>query len=39
MTEAAMILSALGRHWPDFLLANAGVGFREERESGNAISP
>jgi H+-transporting ATPase len=43
MIEAAVILSAVARHWPDFgiilllLLANAGVGFWEEREAGNAI--
>lgn len=43
MIEAAVILSALARHWPDFiiilvlLLANAMVGFREEHQAGNAI--
>ncbi len=43
MIEAAVILSAVARHWPDFgiilvlLLANAVVGFWEEREAGNAI--
>ncbi|MGD1149079.1 MAG: plasma-membrane proton-efflux P-type ATPase [Thermoanaerobaculaceae bacterium] len=43
MIEAAAILSALVRHWPDFaiilvlLLANAGVGFWEEYQAGNAI--
>ncbi len=43
MIEAAVILSALARHWPDFfiilllLAANAVVGFWEEREAGNAI--
>ncbi len=43
MIEAAVILSAVDRHWPDFgiilvlLLANAVVGFWEEREAGNAI--
>jgi H+-transporting ATPase len=43
MIEAAVILSAIARHWPDFgiilvlLLANAVVGFWEEREAGNAI--
>ncbi|MGB8491456.1 MAG: cation-transporting P-type ATPase, partial [Bacteroidales bacterium] len=43
MIEAAVILSALARHWPDFgiilvlLLANAVVGFWEERQAGNAI--
>ena len=44
MIEAAAILSALVQHWPDFciilalLLANAGVGFWEEYQAGNAIS-
>ncbi len=44
MIEAAVILSALARHWPDFviilllLLANATVGFWEEHEAGNAIA-
>jgi H+-transporting ATPase len=43
MIEVAVILSAVARHWPDFgiilvlLLANAMVGFWEEREAGNAI--
>jgi len=43
MIEAAVILSAIARHWPDFgiilvlLLANAVVGFWEENEAGNAI--
>jgi len=43
MIEAAVILSAVAKHWPDFfiilllLLANAMVGFFEEREAGNAI--
>ena len=43
MIEAAVILSAVARHWPDFgiilvlLLANAVVGFWEERQAGNAI--
>ncbi len=43
MIEAAVILSAIARHWPDFgiilllLLANAMVGFWEERQAGNAI--
>ncbi len=43
MIEVAVILSALARHWPDFgiilvlLLANALVGFWEERQAGNAI--
>jgi H+-transporting ATPase len=44
MIEAAVILSGVVRHWPDFfiilvlLLANALVGFWEEREAGNAIA-
>ncbi|HEY4417770.1 MAG TPA: plasma-membrane proton-efflux P-type ATPase [Verrucomicrobiae bacterium] len=44
MIEAAVILSGAVRHWPDFfiilflLLANAVVGFWEEREAGNAIA-
>ena len=44
MIEAAVILSAVARHWPDFgiilvlLLANAMVGFWEEHEAGNAIA-
>ena len=44
MIEAAVILSALVRHWPDFfiilvlLLANAVVGFWEEFQAGNAIA-
>ena len=43
MIEAAVILSAVAQHWPDFgiilllLVANAVVGFWEEREAGNAI--
>lgn len=43
MIEAAVILSAIAGHWPDFfiivvlLLANAFVGFYEEHEAGNAI--
>jgi H+-transporting ATPase len=43
MIEAAVILSAVARHWPDFaiilllLVANGMVGFWEEREAGNAI--
>ncbi len=43
MIEAAVILSAVARHWPDFgiilvlLLANSVVGFWEEREAGSAI--
>ena len=44
MIEAAVVLSAVARHWPDFgiilvlLLANAVVGFWEEHEAGNAIA-
>jgi H+-transporting ATPase len=44
MIEAAVILSAVVRHWPDFfiilvlLLANAVVGFWEEYQAGNAIA-
>jgi H+-transporting ATPase len=44
MIEAAAILSAVARHWPDFaiilllLLANALVGFWEEHQAGNAIA-
>jgi len=44
MIEAAVILSAVARHWPDFaiilllLLANAVVGFWEEYQAGNAIA-
>jgi H+-transporting ATPase len=43
MIEAAVILSALAGHWPDFviilllLLANAMIGFWEEYQAGNAI--
>ncbi len=43
MIEAAVILSGVVQHWPDFciilvlLLANAAVGFLEERQAGNAI--
>jgi H+-transporting ATPase len=43
MIEAAVILSAVDRHWSDFgiivvlLLANATVGFWEEHAAGNAI--
>ncbi|MBU4234183.1 MAG: plasma-membrane proton-efflux P-type ATPase [Desulfobacterales bacterium] len=43
MIEVAVILSAVARHWPDFviililLLANAVVGFWEEHQAGNAI--
>lgn len=44
MIEAAVILSGVVRHWPDFfiilflLFANAAVGFWEEHEAGNAIN-
>ena len=44
MIEAAAILSALVRHWADFiiitvlLMANAVVGFWEEFQAGNAIA-
>ena len=44
MIEAAVILSAVVRHWPDFfiilvlLIANAVVGFWEEFQAGNAIA-
>ena len=43
MIEAAVVLSGVVRHWPDFfiilllLVANAVVGFWEERQAGNAI--
>jgi H+-transporting ATPase len=43
MIEAAVILSAVDQHWPDFgiiltlLVANAVVGFWEEHQAGNAI--
>src|SRR5271157_5495776 len=43
MIEVAVVLSGIVRHWPDFfiilllLVANAVVGFWEEREAGNAI--
>ena len=43
MIEAAVVLSAVARHWPDFfiilllLFSNAIVGFWEERQAGNAI--
>ncbi len=44
MIEAAVILSGVVQHWPDFfiilflLVSNACVGFWEEREAGNAIA-
>ena len=44
MIEAAVILSGVVRHWPDFfiilllLVANAVVGFWEEHSAGNAIA-
>ena len=43
MIEVAVVLSGIVRHWPDFfiilllLVANATVGFWEERQAGNAI--
>jgi len=43
MIEAAVIMSALIQHWPDFaiiltlLLVNAIVGFWQEHKAGNAI--
>ncbi|MGV8917068.1 MAG: plasma-membrane proton-efflux P-type ATPase [Pseudomonas sp.] len=43
MIEVAVVLSAVVGHWPDFgiilvlLIANAAVGFWEERQAGNAI--
>jgi len=43
MIEAAVILSGVVRHWPDFfiililLVANATIGFWEERQAGDAI--
>jgi H+-transporting ATPase len=44
MIEAAVVFSALVRHWPDFflflvlLVANAVVGFWEEYQAGNAVA-
>jgi len=44
MIEAAIILSALAKHWADFfiilvlLLSNVLVGFWEEHQAGNAIA-
>jgi H+-transporting ATPase len=44
MIEAAVVLSALAQHWPDFfiilllLLSNAVVGFWEEHQAGSAIA-
>jgi H+-transporting ATPase len=44
MIEAAVILSGVVKHWPDFaiilvlLCTNAVVGFWEERAAGNAIA-
>ncbi|HTW66480.1 MAG TPA: HAD-IC family P-type ATPase [Bryobacteraceae bacterium] len=44
MIEAAVVLSGLVRHWPDFfiilvlLVSNAIVGFWEEHQAGNAIA-
>jgi H+-transporting ATPase len=43
MIEVAVILSGIVGHWPDFfiilvlLIANATIGFWEERQAGNAI--
>ncbi len=43
MIEAAVILSGVLRHWPDFavigvlLLTNAAVGFGEEHQAGKAV--
>ena len=43
MIEVAVILSGVVRHWPDFsiilllLVANASIGFWEERQAGDAI--
>src|SRR5579872_1028005 len=44
MIEVAAVLSAVVRHWEDFwiilalLLMNAGVGFWEEYQAGNAVA-
>jgi len=44
MIEAAALLSAIVKHWPDFfiiitlLLANSVIGFWEEFQAGNAIA-
>jgi len=44
MIEAAVILSGVVKHWPDFfiilvlLMSNAAVAFWEERAAGNAIA-
>ena len=44
MIEVAVILSGVLQHWPDFiiililLLANAVVGYVEERQAGNAVT-
>ncbi|MEB0202161.1 plasma-membrane proton-efflux P-type ATPase [Cryobacterium sp. 10S3] len=44
MIEVAVVLSGVVGHWPDFfiilvlLMANALVGFFEERQAGNAIA-
>src|SRR5271155_429384 len=43
MIELAVVLSGVVRHWPDFfiilllLVANATIGFWEERQAGDAI--
>ena len=43
MIEVAVLLSGIVRHWPDFsiilllLVANATIGFWEERQAGSAI--